>query len=114
MHLVGFIIRFYHDARLPEHQNKIIRKLENKDSNIEPSFEVTEPQEIKPSVILLSDRHNSYILVDFAYLVFSRYCCMFRLSTLVLIREGIGSQKEIKKRGQAPPYNSGCKDHRRS
>jgi len=47
VHLVGFIIRIYHDARSPERQIKITRKLENKDSNTEHSFEVTGLQEIK-------------------------------------------------------------------
>ena len=51
VHLAGFIIRFYHDARSPERppppKKKITRKLENKDSNTEASFEVTGPQEMK-------------------------------------------------------------------
>ena len=50
---------------------KIMHKLENKASKTEPSFEVKGQQEIKSSVILLSDKHN---YIDLAYLVFSRYC----------------------------------------
>ena len=106
VHLAGFIIRFYHDARSPERpppQKKKLRVSWKIRTVIQKlHLRLRGHRKWKTSVILLSDKHN-YILVDSAYLVFSRYCCMFRLSTSALIREVIGSQKEIKK-GQDSPY----------